>query len=184
MPRKWPGVMRINRLAEVWFALVFFRRPHMATPPATAKRSTRSRALSDWKLGLGIGVLACALGWAAWMYAGPGTASASAGTRPAPVWLSVSKVTTQLENGQMLAFKVGLQVKEQDDLKVLTPHVPAIETMMRELGQNLSKEDFSEPDGLREFGQDIRRSVNNYLRKQKVQPRVMTVAFEDIFLNP
>jgi flagellar basal body-associated protein FliL len=151
----------------------------MAAPKPNSKRSP---ALSDWKLGLVIGVLACTLGWVAWMYAGPGKANANA--RPAPIWLGVSKVTTQLENGQMLAFKVGLQVKEQDDLKVLTPHVPAIETMMRELGQNLSKEDLSEPDALSEFGQDIRRSVNNYLRKHKVKPRVVTVAFEDIFLNP
>jgi flagellar basal body-associated protein FliL len=149
---------------------------------APKPNTTRSRTLSDWKLGLGIGALACALGWAAWMYAGPGKANANA--RPMPVWLGVSKITSQLDSGQMLAFKVGLQVKKQDDLKVLTPHVPAIETMMRELGQNLSKEDLSEPDGLSEFGQDIRRSVNNYLRKQKVEPRVVTVAFEDIFLNP
>jgi len=174
--------MRTTTRAEVWFALVIFRNPHMATPPASAKRSKRSNALNDWKLGLGIGVVACALGWAAWMYAGIGNASANA--RPAPVWLGVSKITSQLENGQMLAFKVGLQVKEQDDLKALTPHVPAIETMMRELGQNISKDELSGPDGLSEFAQDIRRSVNNYLRKQKVEPRVLTVAFEDIFVNP
>jgi flagellar basal body-associated protein FliL len=67
---------------------------------------------------------------------------------------------------------------------VLTPHVPALETMIREVGQGLSKDDLSAEDGLSDFGKDIRRSVNNYLRKQKVEPRVMTVAFEEIFLAP
>lgn len=151
----------------------------MATPKAPAKRSP---ILSDWKLGLAIGVAACALGGLAWMYAGPGKASANA--RPMPVWLGVSKVNAQTDSGQVLAFKVGLQVKKPDDLKVLTPHVPAMETMMRELGQNLTREDLNSEDGISEFGQDIRRSINNYLRKQKVEPRVVTVAFEEIFLNP
>lgn len=151
----------------------------MATPKAPSKRSP---ILSDWKLGLAIGVATCALGWLAWMYAGPGKASADA--RPMPVWLGVSKVNAQTDSGQLLAFKVGLQVKKPEDLKVLTPHVPAMETMMRELGQSLTRDDLNSQDGISEFGQDIRRSINNYLRKQKVEPRVVTVAFEEIFLNP
>lgn len=153
--------------------------PHMATPKATTQRSP---VFSDWKLGLAIGLATCALGWLAWMYAGPGKAAANA--RPQPVWLGVSKVNSQLDSGQVLAFKVGLQVKKPDDLKVLTPHVPAMETMIRELGQNLTRDDLAAEDGISDFGQEIRRSINNYLRKQKVEPRVVTVAFEEFFLNP
>jgi flagellar basal body-associated protein FliL len=151
----------------------------MATAKASAKRSG---AFSDWKLGLIVGLSMCIMGALAWRYAGQ--AETGSTQRPVPVWLGVSKLTSQLENGQMLAFKVGLQVKQKDDLEVLTPHVPALETMIRELGQGVSKEDLASPDGITEFGQDIRRSVNNYLRKQKVEPRVLTVAFEDIFLTP
>jgi flagellar basal body-associated protein FliL len=151
----------------------------MATPQANPKSSP---FFSDWMLGLVVGLVTCVLGWLAWLYAGAGITSET--RRPAPVWLGVSKVTSQLENGQMLAFKVGLRVKAPDDLKVLTPHVPALETLLQELGQGLSKDDLSAEDGLSDFAQDIRRSVNNYLRKQKVEPRVTTVAFEEIFLNP
>jgi flagellar basal body-associated protein FliL len=151
----------------------------MATPKANPQPSP---FFSDWMLGLMVGLVTCALGWLAWVYAGPGLSPDA--RRPLPVWLGVSKVTSQLENGQMLAFKVGLQVRQTDDLKVLTPHVPALETMISEVGQSLTKDDLSAEDGLNDFGQDIRRSVNNYLRKQKVEPRVMAVAFEEIFLAP
>lgn len=151
----------------------------MATPKANPQPSP---FFSDWMLGVAVGLVTCALGWLAWMYAGPGLSQDT--RRPMPVWLGVSKVTSQLESGQMLAFKVGLQVKRADDLEVLTPHVPALETMIAEVGQGLTKDDLSAEDGLSDFGKDIRRSVNNYLRKQKVEPRVMTVAFEEIFLAP
>jgi flagellar basal body-associated protein FliL len=171
--------MRQHCATDVWFWLLFFQEPLMATAKASTKRSG---AFSDWKLGLIVGLSVCIMGVLAWRYAGQGEAGSP--QRPVPVWLGVSKLTSQLENGQVLAFKVDLQVKQKDDLEVLAPHVPALETMIQELGQSMSKEDLSAEDGLAEFGRDIKRSVNNYLRKQRVEPRVVMVAFEDIFLNP
>lgn len=151
----------------------------MAIPQAKAKPSPAWR---DWKLGLVVGLLSCTLAGLVWLHAGPEAESDA--RRPKPVWLDVKHVNAQLETGQVLAFKVGLQVKKPDDLEVLTPHVPALQTLLQALGESMSKEDLMAEDGLAEFGRDIRRNVNNYLRKHRVEPRVVTVAFEDIFLNP
>ncbi len=148
-------------------------------------KKARVNMLSDWKLAAAIATSVCALTCLAWLYSIYSNQSSATNTQhPEPVWLGTSKVRSQLENGQQLAFNVNLQVKKKDDLKALKPHVPAIESMMHELGQDMSPDQLTSGDGMEALSQDIRKSVNNYLRKQKVEPRVMTVAFEQFFVQP
>lgn len=139
-------------------------------------------AVGDWLMGLGIGLVVCLCGWAVWLYTSQ--ASGTDTKRPVPIWLSLGKVVSQLEDGQRLAFKVDLQLKAKDDLDAVQPHTQALEHMLQELGQDLSRDDVAGPQGMQAFGKDIRRSVNNYLRHQQVPTKVTSVAFEELLLMP
>jgi flagellar basal body-associated protein FliL len=148
------------------------------TPAAKASRQT----FSELRLGLIVGAVTLLCAAAAWFY----TAGQPDLTqrRAPPVWMGLDKVVAQLDDGQHLNVKVDLQLKDEEALEALTPHGDAMKVMLAELGQAITREDLASPEGIQSFGQDIRRHINNYLRRQQVEQRVVSVAFGELLLTP
>lgn len=105
-------------------------------------------------------------------------------SRPVPVWLGVSPVTTQTADGRMLQVKVNLQVKDKDDLEVLAPYEPVFKSIVFETGSALSSSEARGSERIIEFGDTVLESVNDYLDEQRVQPKIKRVAFEEFKLMP
>lgn len=104
--------------------------------------------------------------------------------RPVPAWLGVSKVNAQTADGRMLAVKVNLQLKNQNDLETLAPYEPVFKSLVTEAGASLSSDQAKGRDRIAQFGNTVRDSVNDYLNEQHVKPRVKRVAFEEFTLMP
>ena len=135
---------------------------------AEATHPSDNKGISEWLLGLLIGGVMCALGWAVWLSSG-GTFSSVDTKRPKPVWVSTAQVKSQMEGGGVLTFQVNLKVKA--------------EVVMQEVGQTMTREDLASPDGLRDFAGDLRRNVNNYLRQKQIPTKVQSVAFQELFMS-
>lgn len=147
-------------------------------PAAAPARQT----FSEVRLGLVVGAVTLLCAAAAWFYtAGQPDLSQR---RPPPVWMGLGKVVAQLDDGQHLNVKVDLQLKDEEALEVLAPHGDAMKVMLTELGQAITREDLASPEGIQDFGQDIRRQINNYLRRQQIEQRVVSVAFGELLLTP
>lgn len=149
---------------------------------AEATHPSDNKGISEWLLGLLIGGVMCALGWAVWLSSG-GTFSSVDPKRPKPVWVSTAQVKSQMEGGDVLTFQVNLKVKAEEDQEAVQPHVEALQVVMQEVGQTMTREDLASPDGLRDFAGDLRRNVNNYLRQKQIPTKVQSVAFQELFMS-
>ena len=145
------------------------------TPRVTPNR-TRTR--TDLRLALGIGALVLSAAGAAWWFT-RGPAPTATG-RPLPVYLGLDTVISQLDDGQRLRFQVALRLQDPEALETINAHVPALKVMVQDLGQYVDPEALQSPEGIQDFSRSIRNSVNNYLRKQQIEPRVMSVAFSEL----
>jgi flagellar basal body-associated protein FliL len=85
-----------------------------------------------------------------------------------------------MDDGQRLRFQVAFRLKDPEALKTLTAHAPALQVMVQDLGQHVDPEELQSPEGIEDFSRSIRNSVNNYLRRQQLEPRVMSVAFSEL----
>lgn len=149
---------------------------------SAALRQPDNKGISEWLLGLLIGGVVCALGWAVWL-SSFASVSAVDPKRPRPVWVGTAKLQSQTEGGGVLTFQVNLKVKAEEDQEAVQPHVEALQVVMQEVGQTMTREELSSPDGLRDFAGDLRRNVNNYLRQKQVPTKVQSVAFQELFMS-
>jgi flagellar basal body-associated protein FliL len=141
-------------------------------------RTAPARKGTDLRLAMGVGALVLMTAASAWWFT-RGPAPTATG-RPLPVYLGLDTVISPLDDGQRLRFQVALRLQDPDALKTLTAHAPALKVMVQDLGQHVDPEELQSPEGIQDFSRSIRNSVNNYLRRQQLEPRVMSVAFSEL----
>lgn len=142
------------------------------------KRTPSARKGTDLRLALGIGVLVLSAAATAWWFT-RGPAPTATG-RPLPVYLGLDTVISPLDDGQRLRFQVALRLQDPEALETVTAHAPALKMMVQDLGQYVDPEALQSPEGIQDFSRSIRNSVNNYLRRQQLAPRVTSVAFSEL----
>ena len=147
-------------------------------PAPATPRTAAPRKGTDLTLALVIGALVLCTAAAAWWFTRGPTPTATG--RPLPVYLGLDAVISQMDDGQRLRFQVALQLKDPEALKTLTAHAPALKVMVQDLGQHVDPQELQSPEGIQDFSRSIRSSVNNYLRRQQLEPRVMSVAFSEL----
>lgn len=159
--------------------LVFQPFPSVLMPDTQrSAKATPARKGTDLRLALGIGALVLSTAAAAWWFTrGP---EPTASGRPLPVYLGLDTVISQLDDGQRLRFQVALRLQDPKALETVTAHAPALTMMVQDLGQHVDPEELQSPEGIRDFSRSIRNSVNNYLRRQQLEPRVTAVAFSEL----
>ena len=148
----------------------------MPAPATTRTASPRKGTYLTLALIIGALVL-CSAAAAWWFTRGP---APTASGRPLPVYLGLDSVISQMDDGQRLRFQVAFRLKDPEALKTLTAHAPALQVMVQDLGQHVDPEELQSPEGIEDFSRSIRNSVNNYLRRQQLEPRVMSVAFSEL----
>lgn len=148
--------------------------PRTATTPPRRERQ-------DWLVGLGIGLATLGLGLGVWFYTQKPSEDPA---RPRPAWVDLGRMTPQLADGNFVRVEISLQVSDKDAQAQLAPLTPAFQSMVTQLGAELSAEDVIGPDGMRQMSREIRRSVNDHLARQHIRTRVQRVAFSDYVLVP
>jgi len=151
--------------------------------PAATDIESPPSGISDWLLELVIGIVVLVLGISVWAYTHFGPRNAEL-NKPKPAWLPMPKVMAQTADGRMFNVKINLRLREEGDVSVLEPHIPAFKAMVQEAGTQMSRDDMKEPDGLARFSKAVKTSVNGYLKSQDVLPRVKDVDFEELMLLP
>lgn len=153
----------------------------MSSTDTDASRSTNGP--SDWLLELVIGIGVIVLGFSVWAFTHFG-GDTPRQDKPKPTWLAMSKVMAQMSDGRMVNIKVNLRLANDGAADELEPHVPAFKALIQETGTRLSREDLQGMQGMKNFGQAIRASLNGYLQDQQVPARIKDVAFEEMMLMP
>jgi flagellar basal body-associated protein FliL len=137
----------------------------------------------DWAPQLAFAAGALLLGLCVWAYTSL-SSRATEQSKPAPAWLSVSKVLAQMSDGRMVKIKVDLRVQDQDALGSLKPQTPAFTALIEEVGGQMTHEELQGAEGMARLGSAIQTALNGYLKDQRVPERVKGVAFEELTLLP
>lgn len=139
---------------------------------------------SDWRLELVIGIGVIVLGFGVWVFTHFSGNTPSSQDRPKPAWLALPKVMAQMSDGRMVNIKVNLRLANADAVSELQPHAPAFKALVQDTGTRMSTQALQGMQGMKNFGQAIRASLNDYLRDQEVPTRIKDVAFDEMMLMP
>lgn len=101
-----------------------------------------------------------------------------------PLWLKLDTVELQMADGKMLSIDLGLSLDKLESDKVLETYKRAMAAVIEKQGQKKVRQDFAEPQGIVEFGQQLKRSLNRYLAEHGLETRIKSVEFQQFVLLP
>ena len=139
--------------------------------------------VSDWMLEATISAIVIVLVMTIWLYVRYAN-NHPMQEKAQPVWLGVTKVTSQMSDDRMVDIKVKLRLDNEKALDQMEPHAPAFEALIQEAGAKMTREDLQQRGGLKRLASGILNNINDYLEEQALPGRIKEVDFEEVLLMP